>query len=597
MSYLEGLSKYTEDLTNQRDNFENMINQHKDRLGDQFQRKFDEITQNMEMVGGAIGQASMGVHGLARAKEHLTQLMNAKGIDTSQLQGKGKSTLFGDKPEEFENATNNKLVDTQGRGYALSEKGQPMDMATVEDSSAIQMSKFGDVEEGGSTLVDATVSRPNPSRLFGKIDLGNFGEEADVASPYGEHPIESMGSRTQSSMERMFSKLKNVAQKPIDQNPDLLGWSSKNVKVSQAGYSQNLSKAQALIEDEESDLYGGLDSWKSAGRSIMRDGLKNPTDFGGGIASEHGVSQGASGALEATSDKIGENPLRDSIQSGRNKLKVVPEGERAVDYDSLEGFSKAPQPAEPAIADVGKIAQAEANAGPKVSSWATTNALKVRGGLQKTISQPETSNDWLNKDLGRTPGSKAPAPYPEGHSGVFEDATNVKPPQGSTLYDPAKGGRKFENFDSQYGKVANPKAPNLFEGEAGEGAAADIRGGINSAVNNSKGMIQQAGKNMGLSEDSMGLMENIGGKASKLLNGGVELGEGVGIEEMAGIGMEAMGGIGEAVGAGVLLAGVLHDVLSKPKEVDQVNAGSMSGKVGFNPSAVAGIQNTVVGTA
>ena len=44
MSYLEGLSKYTEDLTNQRDNFENMINQHKDRLGDQFQRKFDEIT-------------------------------------------------------------------------------------------------------------------------------------------------------------------------------------------------------------------------------------------------------------------------------------------------------------------------------------------------------------------------------------------------------------------------------------------------------------------------------------------------------------------------------------------------------------------------
>ena len=519
--------------------------------------------------------------------------MNSKGIDTSELQGKGKSTLFGDKPEEFENATNNKLVDTQGRGYALSERGQPMDMATVEDSNAIQMSKFGDVEEGGSTLVDATVSRPNPSRLFGNIDLGNLAEEADVASPYGEHPIESMGSRTQSSMEKLFSKLKNVPQKAVDQNPDLLGWSSKNVKVSQAGYSQNLSKAQALIEDEESDLYGGLDSWKSAGRSIMRDGLKNPTNFEGGIASEHGVSQGASGSLEATSDKIGANPLRDSIQSGRNKLKLVPKGERAVDYDSLEGFSKAPEPAETAIADVGKLAQTEANAAPKVSSWATTNALKVRAGLQKTISQPETSNDWLNKELGRTPGSKAPAPYPEGHSGVFEDATNTKP--SSTLYDPAKGGRKFENFDSQYGKATGSKAPNLFEG--GEGAAADVRGTINSAVGDSKGMLQQAGKNMGLSEDSMGLMDNIGSKASKLLNGGVELGEGVGIEEMAGIGMEAMGGIGEAVGAGVLLAGVLHDVLSKPEKVDQITAGGMSGKVGFNPSAVAGVGNTVVGIA
>ena len=271
------------------------------------------------------------------------------------------------------------------------------------------------------------------------------------------------------------------------------------------------------------------------------------------------------------------------------------EGERAVDYDSLEGFSKAPQPAEPAIGEPGRLIK-----GPKTSNWAQEQSLRVRQGEIPSVSEPEppASNNWLNKDLGRTPGGKAPAPYPQGHSGVFEDATNIKgetPASRPGLYDPAKGGRKFENFDSQYGKAANPKAPNLFEGEGG--AAADIRGGLNSAVGDSKGMIQQAGKNMGLSEDSMGLMENMGSKASKLLEGGVELGEGVGIEEMAGIGMEAMGGIGEAVGAGVLLAGVLHDVLSKPEKVDQITAGGMSGKVGFNPSAVAGVGNTVVGIA
>ena len=71
MSYLEGLSKYTEDLNDQRENFQNMINQHKDRLGDQFQRKFDEITQKYGNDRRSGGSGFDGCSWISKSKRAL----------------------------------------------------------------------------------------------------------------------------------------------------------------------------------------------------------------------------------------------------------------------------------------------------------------------------------------------------------------------------------------------------------------------------------------------------------------------------------------------------------------------------------------------
>jgi hypothetical protein len=54
----------------------------------------------------------------------------------------------------------------------------------------------------------------------------------------------------------------------------------------------------------------------------------------------------------------------------------------------------------------------------------------------------------------------------------------------------------------------------------------------------------------------------------------------------AGGAMEMASGAGEMIGAGLLVAGVLHDVLEKPAETASNIAAT--GKIGFDPNAIGG---------
>ena len=69
---------------------------------------------------------------------------------------------------------------------------------------------------------------------------------------------------------------------------------------------------------------------------------------------------------------------------------------------------------------------------------------------------------------------------------------------------------------------------------------------------------------------------------------GAEEGAATGMEFAAAAGgaMEMASGAGEVIGAGILIAGVLHDVLQKPESI-ATNIPN-TGKIGFNPDAIAG---------
>ena len=94
MSYFEDISKYSEDLSAQRDNFSSMIGRTKERLSAENQEKFDEITQRFEMIGGAVSAAAMGAHGFAKSIGE-----KGKGLSFEEQSAKLQAKILEENPE------------------------------------------------------------------------------------------------------------------------------------------------------------------------------------------------------------------------------------------------------------------------------------------------------------------------------------------------------------------------------------------------------------------------------------------------------------------------------------------------------------------
>ena len=67
MSYFENIEKYSNDLSTQRDNFAAIAGRTKERMSAENREKFEEITQQFEMIGGAVSAAGMGGHAFAKS--------------------------------------------------------------------------------------------------------------------------------------------------------------------------------------------------------------------------------------------------------------------------------------------------------------------------------------------------------------------------------------------------------------------------------------------------------------------------------------------------------------------------------------------------
>tara|TARA_R110002049_G_scaffold3079_2_gene24246 strand:- start:2195 stop:4429 length:2235 start_codon:yes stop_codon:yes gene_type:complete len=94
MSYFEDISKYSEDLSAQRDNFSAMAARTKERLSAENQEKFNELTQRFEMIGGAVSAAAMGAHGFAKSIGE-----KGKGLNFEEQSAKLQAKIMEENPE------------------------------------------------------------------------------------------------------------------------------------------------------------------------------------------------------------------------------------------------------------------------------------------------------------------------------------------------------------------------------------------------------------------------------------------------------------------------------------------------------------------
>jgi hypothetical protein len=180
MSYFENIEKYSNDLSTQRDNFAAIAGRTKERMSAENREKFEEITQQFEMIGGAVSAAGMGGHAFAKSIGGMGDI----GTMDEQL-AKIKAKALYENPEfsEFlENPANSLAQKFGGGGYGSGGNAKDIQMGGLDmgeggfDETPWKSAKDGNpgflFDEphvaGGKIESEVVDNRPAPEYLTAK---------------------------------------------------------------------------------------------------------------------------------------------------------------------------------------------------------------------------------------------------------------------------------------------------------------------------------------------------------------------------------------------------------------------------------------------
>jgi hypothetical protein len=520
MSYLEELNRYTDSLSQQRENFEGLINQASARYSEHAKEQFDRITEAMNMAGGTVNALGMGIHGLARAKQSIDKLAKDAGIDTTETGDAGGFGMWRNKTDVLQDPRETDIP--RNYGGRLGQRATPAKI----DPDEIQM---GDIGEIGDTVEQQIADRGGEG-LLASLKKEPVAQDDSITAKgrklYGEGDIttqEDLDNITTGGL-RGASADESIAK--MRQGLSAAGGEGKLTPVSDARPIYENQELPAIPEEEQ---------------TLHPNQSKTTIDTGETRAVK-GTTQGDA-QLQAIQKRGAE--LKDTpqgVETGRIRPTYV---EPRSDEEIARGV-QGKQPArkvkvgdielddiDPINIDFTKVAGGTrvSTAGAADAGAATQKATATtlgRAKLGTTITPAEGSR--LEQEAG---GSAAEAPDATAAAGA-----EAKPTTGTA--------------------TAGAEVPKpVPEAELGEASTATEQGGL-------RGLIEGGAEALGLGgEEATGLA-------------------------LGGIGLEAIGGVGEVVGAGLLVGGILHDVLSKPQETDQVLQGAMAGKIGFNPNALGG---------
>ena len=130
MSYFENIEKYSNDLSTQRDNFAAIAGRTKERMSAENREKFEAITQQFEMIGGAVSAAGMGGHAFAKSIGGMGDI----GTMDEQL-AKFKAKALYENPEfsEFlENPADSLAQKFGGGGYGSGGNAKDIQMGGLD---------------------------------------------------------------------------------------------------------------------------------------------------------------------------------------------------------------------------------------------------------------------------------------------------------------------------------------------------------------------------------------------------------------------------------------------------------------------------------
>ncbi len=512
MSYFDSISKYTDDLNSQRQNFETLINRAKQNVSDEAQRNFEEITARMEQVGGAVSAAGMGVHSLSRAKEHLQKIADEKGIDLEAP--KGIRSMYATGPT------------TEWHEQGL----RPIQMGEIGEIGGYQTRSTGAYSVGGFEPKTSEVR----NKAFGMDDTTT--EEPVSASAGGVAP--------ETEEQKLYNKLKADPEPEDDSRTasgrQIFGEGDKPT-IQQVGTGELRSN----LEDSK--------AFKTNTRALYEEGN---VDKGG--------TTGA--PIYETDQNVAVPPDQQITHPRGRTLTEVETG-----------------PSRATGAGVSDLQQtiAKANVG------LTTDPRNIETGRVKPILDPQ-----FQAQQARRAAKTGVVPQPEldaqltGPKPLTKAQTQAK--TSDLLGDiQTKGlGAELDTFKTAVdptNPVQDAKLSKLKAGDASLGADPALPSGVGE---------QPPANNL----SKLAGLDTEGG-ASGLLDGGLEgagrrLATLGGEEAIAGafsgpLG-EAAAGMTELVGAGLLVAGILHDVLEKPDDSSTNGPikDAMAGKIGFDATAI-----------
>ncbi len=661
MSYFEDISRYSDDLSNQRDNFQSLVGRTKERLSAENQAKFDEITQRFEMVGGAVSAAAMGAHGFAKSIGE-----KGKGLSFDEQSAKLQAKILEENPEfsDFLNDARGKFSEfgsdftsKMGGGggdapeYLTAKERRPMGVSNTTEVSnkAFDSTAFdadGSIaqdsyDQARAALINPSLRKdaPDPSitprgnKLVGPgdrvkaadiyasdgrlaypgpktvapdakgLNIGaSLNPEVDGAgqllhnkpskgltlnaptqdvssakSSIGFHNAEELRSvnarlRTGQGIDtgRVPPKYDPNFGTPASQFPDNTPKSAK--RLDEDGDFSNLT-----YDDEEMDLDNLVGNTKSKATVGQADDafVMGPNNLFGGNGPNKSGAFAPNVDVGAANDPDAIRPATAADDTASRSVRAPPQGQPAVGgrTGGLDPDGR------------GMGMGAASRAGPPDPTVSTLDG----GGGAPTV--PDTRPAHLIPDKnGQIPSADGGMKVPGA-----SDYNHLKGKQlllGKSDADASRIAKEQnDNFEKHGNIEGDVKAQNVG-GPKFENVKPSIGEGDLSFAN--KGGLLKEGEDVLQTTESAALGDTRALAQSKNTIGafveglGAEEGVATGVEAAAAAGgaMEMASGAGEVIGAGILIAGVLHDVLQKP-ESTTTNLPN-AGKIGFDPNAIGG---------
>lgn len=557
MSYLDQLNSFTGDLNLQHEQMNASLSNLAENLQGQFDAEFNRTIEQMEMAGGAVGTAGIGLSGIHKTFKGFKKWKDARAEKLSKAR------------EDFERS---------GRATRGGERIDP-DLRITE-SEARDITGF--VNEPTPSTTPSTEPTSTTTTAEGKPPIT---PQQDTTAEPTEEPTTT--SELLEQNQRAFDGAEVYETKPPPTSAPELSSADQTIGGSDrlGGYN---------FEPE-----GWFDKPTVAPRAIDLDE--------------------ALGGAEATSDPLPKAPEPQFIRETRTTQQLLPPENTRMRSGTRSG---------------NELVGDEDN-------------IRIGASRNSNVREIETSFDRPNPKY-RAPtlegeGRLQPTTYTD--STIQDGATHiVSDPEVSRLADQqsvaiedlnrqpfdTKGGKGAEgrgadtNIDRRVGETQDYKGGTTAEAEP-EPTGGLPKSGGEPAIDQPTSITQNIrevppdqlpldsrGLGTNIGEISAGGEEGaeVGGRvgAEGLLEGGGEglgsflggaLGEGLGEATAMGVGgavLGALGPVAEVVGAGFMIAGLVNDLQSDPKVVAPTLAGGISGKIGLDPSSIAGGGSAGMGT-
>tara|TARA_R110001632_G_scaffold27674_2_gene74208 strand:- start:1507 stop:3363 length:1857 start_codon:yes stop_codon:yes gene_type:complete len=609
MSYLDQLDSFSSDLNQQHEQMTASLGAVGQRLQEQFNEEFNKTIEQMELAGGAVSTAGLGLAGVNKSYKGFKMWKDARVAKAEKLKADFEARGRAAKADLEAKAKGASAEVRDITGAVDEDKikfstGETADKAELEDLKAevAENNRVGKVE-----TEQKFVNEDDGVSQGAKVEDTEGGAEADLGEATTSLP--TTGAEAEEGAVNQFlggveeggsSVAEDVAKKAsIDARPPRI-----------KGVPEGDFMETSSFGSSADQTIGG--STNTNGYNFEADGLFDKPHHSGRFAGAESIERALGDGVYDDPKPLNEGQPEFIRETRTTKQLLPPENTRmrsgTASGDLLEGDKDNVRVGPSTDSNVREIETTLDRANPNYREPTLGEGNKIGKGKKSVLFSEEVDGPEVIAD----PPSKLADPYQT----VQLDDPLTQP--FNTVERDTGGNTPLRTI----GDTGDYKGGTLAEGgdtRATGGAGGELTNPVANPDTSARGLRVGDVPPDQLPLDSRGLGVNVGNVEAggvesaevggtvvegavegALEKGGVKLGTEIGAEAgiglfgelgAMGVGSVALGSLGpvaEVVGAGFMIAGLVNDLQSDPHQVAKTLAGGVSGKVGFDPSSVGG---------